>query len=209
MRSLKRSFTIIAVCTALSGAAESADTPRPPGLGRQVVPAAPQNHPPAQPGNTPPATTIIRGQRPGGAAAVTPEKPKAPVTRQEQFTDRLRKQEAERKKQEWEWANRPTAWQLQNPSGEQNRFATDDVNRGYTAPNTYFGAQFRDWSGLSAPAYERQLPPGMNAVPPLTSQDVMIAPYSYWGAENQMWNQVSPGGATMDPLGGWNTRVGW
>lgn len=102
-----------------------------------------------------------------------------------------------------------TNWQLQNPSGASNYSPTDPHVTGFLAPNTYFGPQFRPWEGMSGPLYEANLPPNQTAVPPVTRSDVYLAPDTYWNPANNRWNQMSPGGATPDPLGGWTTRIGW
>ncbi len=152
---------------------------------------------------------IRRGSQP----PVVGSAPEELLTPQEQFAERTKRQQEEarqrRLKAEWEAAHRPTAWQLQNPSGEWNRYPADQTRPGYMAPNTYYGPQFRQWNQQSNPVYERQLPPNQVAVPPLPQTSAPVAPYSYWGASNQRWNMISPGGATRDPLGGWNMRSGW
>lgn len=158
-----------------------------------ATPSAPE------PGQQP--SGVVGGSQPLAASTVQ----KHPNTFQERL-ESLREQAA---RSAWEEANRPTAWQLQNPAGEFNRSATDKEPNGMLAPNTYYGPQFREWSGMSAPVYERTLPPNMVPVPPLTQTNVMIAPNTYLGADNYRWHQVSPGSATMNPLGGWNLRTGW
>ncbi|OYW21231.1 MAG: hypothetical protein B7Z55_06005, partial [Planctomycetales bacterium 12-60-4] len=94
-------------------------------------------------------------------------------------------------------------------SGQENQYRTELLPSGYIAPNTYFGPQQREWSGLSAPVYEQFLPYNMTPVTPVTQTDVMLAPLNYWGADSQRWLQMSPVDASPNPLGGWNTRFGW
>ncbi len=163
---------------------------------------------PSAPANTPAyiGAAIYRGSTPAVSTAAQTPGPESP---QDEFQKRLQQDRERKRQQEIEYANRPNEWQLQNPSGPQNRSTVDPRPAGYVAPNTYFGPQYRNWSQLSAPVYERTLPPNMTPVPPLTQTNVMVAPYSYWGADNQHWLQMSPGGATQSGLGGWNYRVGW
>ncbi|MDX1967202.1 MAG: hypothetical protein SFV23_08535 [Planctomycetaceae bacterium] len=171
---------------------------------------------PALPGVAAPtpaaATPDFRGAviyRKATPTMTTAAKSQAPASPADEFQKRLQQDRERQRRQEIEYANRPTEWQLQNPSGQQNHSTVDPRPTGYVAPNTYYGPQFRDWSRMSAPAYERKLPPNMQSVPPLTKTQVMVAPYTYWGADNQRWLQMTPGNATQSGLGGWNYRVGW
>lgn len=131
----------------------------------------------------------------------------------ETFEERARRQQMEQRREQlrkaWEEAHRPTAWQLQNPSGTQNRIPTEAFPSGPLAPNTYYGPQFRQWNQMSPPVYERTLPYNMQAVPPVTQTNVMLAPNTWWNSRNNRWNQITPGSASPSPLGGWNTRIGW
>jgi len=100
-------------------------------------------------------------------------------------------------------ARRPTAWQFQNPSGGHNRFPTDPP-RGYTAPNTYFGPDYRDWSRMSGPASLSQLPANYYTPPPVIFSNVPVAPNMYYGAANQSWSNIRVGDGVPSALGGWN-----
>jgi len=99
--------------------------------------------------------------------------------------------------------NRPTAWQLQNPSGLQNRTPTDSP-RGYIAPNTYFGSDQRAWTNQSAPIAMPQMPANYFSVPPVNFSNVLLAPNTYWGPANQSWSNVRTTTAIPSGLGGWN-----
>ena len=168
------------------------------GTSLPTVPSSPSANVP-EPGQQ--ATGVPAGSQPS-AISGGQNQPKT-------FQERLESLQEQAARSAWEEANRPTAWQLQNPAGEFNRSATDKEPNGVIAPNTYYGPQFREWNGMSAPVYERTLPPNMVPVPPLTQTNVMIAPNTYLGADNYRWHQVSPGSASMNPLGGWNLRAGW
>lgn len=140
------------------------------------------------------------------ATVTTAVSPQAPRESFEERTRKLREQELQRA---WQEARRPTEWQMQNPSGEFNRVPTDKQLNGFVARNTYYGPQFREWNQMSRPVYEQTLPYNMQSVPPITQTNVMVAPNTYRGSNNYRWNLMAPGSATANPLGGWNTRIGW
>jgi|GEM_PF-4705780 len=156
----------------------------------------------------PPLAVTIRGKSATvNAVNVSTTSAQAP---RDSFQQRLQQQQQLQRQAELDAARRPTEWQLQNPSGQQNR--TDESQfhvNGYVSPNTYYGARQRPWSNLSAPVYERAQPPNIRPVPPLTQTRVMVAPYTYWGPQNTRWNMVGPTQATPSPLGGWNMGLGW
>lgn len=153
--------------------------------------------------------TIVRGGSQGGPT-VTAATATKPASARDSFQQRMQQLQKERLQAERDAANRPTAWQLQNPSGIQNRTGESQFHvNGYQAPNTYYGAPQRPWSNLSAPISEPQQPSNITPVPPLTQTRVMVAPYTYWGRQNNRWNMVSPAEATPYRLGGWNLGLGW
>lgn len=140
------------------------------------------------------------------ATVTTASSPQPP---RETFEERARKLREQELQQAWQAARRPTEWQMQNPSGEFNRFPTDKQLNGFVARNTYYGPHFREWNQMSPPVYEQTLPYNMQSVPPITQTNVMVAPNTYRGSSNYRWNLMAPGSAIANPLGGWNTRVGW
>lgn len=193
----------IVVCLLTGQAAESAD----PDVTSHPQPA--DNLSQAKTVSAAQSTTIVRGVS-NPAMGKTADTSRAPNATRDAFQQRIQQVQQERLRQEFESANRPTSWQLQNPSGIQNRYGESQFHvSGYQAPNTYFGKDQRPWTNLSAPLYERELPPNIVPVPPLTQSPVMIAPYSYWGPENTQWNMVSPARVNPNPLGGWNYATGW
>lgn len=136
--------------------------------------------------------------------AAAPSQESRPLSRDDFAARRQRLQQQPRQP-----AQRPTAWQLQNPSNIDNRTPTSPQLDGYVAPNTYFGPQFREWSHLSPPVSQTQRPANITAVPLLPQAGVPIAPYSYWGADNARWSHVTIGRSEPSPTGGWRMRPGW
>ncbi|MDZ4688534.1 MAG: hypothetical protein SH850_25955 [Planctomycetaceae bacterium] len=176
--------TLVVVAT--SSAAVSADQPLGPQYAARVAPAA--------------AVKTVSATKPAAPAA--PAKPPA----RDDFAARQQRLQQQQAVQD---ANKPTAWQLQNPSGIENRSPTSRELPGYVATNNYFGAQFRDWSNLSAPVSQSQTPANITPTTPLTQTNVMISPYSYWGADNARWSNVTISNPQMNPLGGWTISPGW
>lgn len=155
--------------------------------------------PPARPPNAP-GPAIAPPMR----SAPIPPRGGAPA-QDESWPERQREAEQLRQLQAWRaYVNRPTAWQLQNPSGAQNRSPTDVLPRGYVMSNTYAGPQHREWSNVSAPVMLPQMPAGYVSVPPVPSTNVPLAPNTYWGPANQSWSNVRVGTAVPNGLGGWN-----
>ena len=120
----------------------------------------------------------------------------------EQRLRRLRQEDRQRALDAF--ANRPTAWQLQNPSGAQNRYPTDVTPRGYVTTNTYSGPQYRDWNNQSAPVMVPTLPATYSPAPSVIFSNVPLAPNTYWGPANLNWSNVRVGSAVPNGLGGWN-----
>jgi hypothetical protein len=146
----------------------------------------------------------------GPAVAVSPETPPPAANPSETWQQRLTQlqtvQQVRQQQALQAFANRPTAWQLQNPSGAQNRFPTDTGPNGYLAPNTYFGPLYRDWSNLSGPVMLSQMPANYTSVPPVNYSNVPLAPNTYWGAANQSWSNVRLGNVVPNSSGGWTYR---
>lgn len=217
-------WAVLSGCVALNASLDSRLAAAADGAAGTEVPpgaAASPSNPPAA-GNTPAAppgaATPNSPGRPGSAAdrlsqpaptqpAITPSPAEGAQAGRETLEARVKRLREQQQAAMLREAHRPTAWQLQNPSGLDNRFPADDVPANM-APNTYYGKQFRDWNQMSGPVYERQLPQNQTAVPPLTQTRVMVAPYSYWGPQNQRWHNMSPGSARPSPLGGWNMTPG-
>ena len=98
---------------------------------------------------------------------------------------------------------RPTAQQLQNPSGAYN-FTHSGISHGqYTTGNTYFGSQFNSWNNLqmqpttldSVQTFNRTLPP--------VNSGAYYSPNSYLGPVNNQWSNLSSGCVTPNYLGGY------
>lgn len=99
---------------------------------------------------------------------------------------------------------RLTAWQLQNPSGSQNRSPTDFFPGGTLAPNTYFGPAHREWNQLTGPVTLTQMPFNYRAEPSVLHANVPLAPPTYWGRAQADWSQVRTFSAAPHAFGGWN-----
>lgn len=158
-----------------------------------------------------PATTPYESAPPKSAAPTTaPVTPAAALPQPDDFTSRqVRLQQQQAQQKAFEESNRPTAWQLQNPSNLQNRIPTDSNLPGYVSTNNYFGAQFREWSNMTGPVTQSQWPANMTPTVPLIQTNVMMAPRTYWGADSLRWSNVSTPPAQLNPLGGWTTHPGW
>jgi hypothetical protein len=152
---------------------------------------------------------------PGNYEAVpvsTPVKPTAnqSAPRRDDFAARQQRlQHQQAMQQRIQEANRPTAWQMQNPSNPQNRIPTSSELPGYVAPNTYFGPQFRTWNNQSAPVTQSQPPANISPSLPLIQSNAMIAPYSYWGGGNARWSNVTTVTPQPSPFGSWTIAPGW
>lgn len=193
---------MLSVVVALPTAAESADAPR-TAIFRGTQSAATMAGP-AQGAIAPVQGAAGQGPAMAPAGQPTPATPNVSQPQRDQALQRQREF-----LQQQAYANRPTEWQLQNPSGIQNRSPTSPNIDGYVAPNNYFGANQRVWTNLSGPVVQQQMPANISPTIPLTQTNVMIAPYTYYGASNAGWSNVTTGGATPSPLGGWNYRPGW
>jgi hypothetical protein len=152
---------------------------------------------------------------PGKDAAVpasTPAKPAANLStpKRDDFAARQQRlQQQQTFQQRVQDANRPTAWQLQNPSNPQNRNPTSSEISGYVAPNSYFGPQFREWNNQSAPVTQSQPPTNISPSLPLIQSNAMIAPYSYWGGDSAGWSNVNIVNPQPSPFGSWTINPGW
>ncbi|MBI1349075.1 hypothetical protein GC163_22615 [bacterium] len=196
-----RLLACLAICLQMAGPAKAADPT--PNAGTPLSMGLP-----TAAAHSPQPTVIVRGVGANSLGQVVGS-PRTNSPRDE-FQQRIQQVQQERMRQEFEAAHRPTAWQLQNPSGIQNRYGESQFHvNGYQAPNTYFGAEYRPWSNMSAPLFEPQQPPNIVPVPPLTQTEVMVAPYSYWGPQNNLWHQVSPAVGSPNPLGSWDIGPGW
>jgi len=142
-------------------------------------------------------------------APVAPAAPAKPAARDDFAARQQRLQQQQATQQSAQDANKPTAWQLQNPSGLENRSPTSREIPGYVSTNNYFGAQFRPWSHLSDPVTQPQTPANITPTPPLAQSGVMTAPLSYWGADNARWSNVTISQPQLNPLGGWTIPPGW
>lgn len=121
----------------------------------------------------------------------------------------LGRQRQESQQQAWQEAHKPTEWQLQNPSGIDNRYPTSREIPGYVAPNSYFGPQFREWNQMSPPVSQSQWPANMTPTTPLLQTNIPVAPLSYWGAGSAQWSNVTVPRPQASPLGGWTIPGGW
>jgi hypothetical protein len=153
----------------------------------------------------PRAATGIATIAPQPMASQSPGKPANADASRQTWEEQQRAAYEMRQREAWQaYVNRPTAWQLQNPSGAQNRAPTDMMPRGYVTSNTYTGPQFRDWHNLSAPVMLPHQPADYLRPSPVTFTNVSLAPNTYWGPANQGWSNVRVGTAVPSGLGGWN-----
>jgi hypothetical protein len=72
------------------------------------------------------------------------------------------------------------------------------------APNTYYGAEYRSWSNLSAPVTMPQMPAGYFTPPLAVRSDAPLTTNTWWGAADRSWSNIRIGGATPSASGGWN-----
>jgi len=145
---------------------------------------------------------------PQGTPAKSTASPPAP--KRDDFAARQQRlQQQQTWQQRSQEANRPTTWQMQNPSNPQNNSPTDPKVNGYIAPNTYFGAEFREWHNQSPTVTQNQPPSNISPSLPLMQSNAMIAPNSYWGADNARWSNMTIVNPQPSPFGSWTIRSGW
>jgi|GEM_PF-6115047 len=150
-------------------------------------------------------------------SAETPAQAKA------EGTDTAAKQQAEQRTaqmsktpREPEWLRRMDkndratltgGWKLQNMSGGTQKFTTAGDRAGQYAPNTYQGQQFLQWNNVST----RQDIPSWNDSVPMYPQGMWsqgyVSPNNYFGADAQLWGNMSAGTMTPnDASGGWTMQ---
>lgn len=133
------------------------------------------------------------------SSAGSPQQPKREVeTRQWQQLHQRHREQAKAS------IPRLTAWQLQNPSGSQNRSPTGFTPSGFLAPNTYFGPAHREWNQLTGPVTLTQMPFNYRAEPTVLYANVPLAPPTYLGRAQADWSQVRTFSASPHAFGGWN-----
>jgi hypothetical protein len=97
---------------------------------------------------------------------------------------------------------RPTAQQLQNPSGAYNFSHSGMSQSQYITANNYLGSQFNNWNNIrlqpntldAFQAFNRTQPPANSGY---------FSPNTYFGAGFSQWNNMSSGSPMPNYLGGY------
>lgn len=106
--------------------------------------------------------------------------------------------------QEWiEQQSRPTNQMLQNPSGGFNLSHSGFSNQQQTAPNSYFGQQFQNWTNQQQ---VHQMPASFGEMSRFQPgpDGTYVAPNTYLGSGFFDWSNLNQGGITPGATGSWS-----
>lgn len=106
--------------------------------------------------------------------------------------------------QEWiEQQSRPTNQMLQNPSGGYNLSHSGFTSQQQTAPNSYFGQQFQNWTNQQQ---VNQMPASFGEMSRFQPgpDGTYVAPNTYLGSGFFDWSNLNQGGITPGATGSWS-----
>lgn len=106
--------------------------------------------------------------------------------------------------QEWiEQQSRPTNQMLQNPSGGFNLSHSGFTSQQQTAPNSYFGQQFQNWTNQQQ---VNQMPASFGEMSRFQPgpDGTYVAPNTYLGSGFFDWSNLNQGGITPGATGSWS-----
>ena len=110
--------------------------------------------------------------------------------------------------QQWlaEQQSRPTLQAMQNPSGAMNMTHSGFTDGQQTAPNTYLGAQFQNWSNQQPVNQAASAVGEMNRMQPGPFGGY-VGPNTFVGTGFSSWSNMTQGGISAGATGSWDFSI--